>query len=226
MFGFLKDMIAAVREGASEALVEAREEADADKAAKAAADAREAAALRTRLALASPKERIVAALAAPYRETFLGELAAARGEKRPPIYLSCADLPENEIASWKKLIARDFDVEDAEGAEAIVAALIASADGATDGACAVALVRACHVATGAAGVGYVDVPQVLAWAAPAGTTAAERFGSWHDYGRAFLLGERDAAGSNVLGRKVLARAVERLGSDDASPWRTLAWLAA
>ena len=226
MLGFLKDMISAVREGASEGLAEAREEIDAEKAGKAAVAGKQAAALKTRLALAPPMERLITALAAPYRETFLNELSTAADAKRQPVYLFCMDLPGDEVTSWQKLMARDFDVGSAEEAQAITRALIENGDGATNARCAVSLVRACHVAAGAAGIGYVDVPEALAWATPAAVLAAKRFPSWYEYGQAFLLGERDAAGSNVLGRKFLARTVERLSNDDTSPWRVLAWPAA
>ena len=223
MFAFLKDMIAAVREGASEGLAEAQEEIDAEKAGKASAAAEQLSALKTRLALASPAERILTALAAPYRETFLGELAAATASARAPVHLLCMDLPANEQRSWQTMIARDFDVEDAVAAEALTRALIDTADDAPEGECAVSLVRACHVAAGAAGLGYVDVDRALIWTAPAVMMAAERFSSWDVYGQAFLQGERSAAGSNVLGRKVLARTVQRLADNPLSPWRTLAW---
>jgi hypothetical protein len=223
MIAFLKDMIAALREGASEGLAEAREEIDADKATKALTVTEQLAALRTRLALAPPVERIVTALAAPYRETFLSELSAAATEERPLIYLLCMELPAKELHSWKCMIARDFAVENAGGAEALTRALIEGARDASEGECAVSLVRACHVAAAAAGLGYADVDHALGWAAPAVAIAAERFTSWNAYGEAFLHGERDAAGSNALGRKVLARTVQRLRDDPASPWRTLSW---
>lgn len=223
MFAFLKDMIAAVREGASEGLAEAREDIDAEKAAQALAATEQSSALKTRLALALPMERIVTALAAPYRETFLGELSAAATEARPPVHLLCTDLPAKELRSWKTLIARDFDVEDADGAEALTCALIDEARDAPEGKCAVSLVRACHIAAGAAGLGYADVDRVLIWATPAAAIAVQRFTSWNAYGQAFLHGERDAAGSNMLGRKVLARTVQRLADDPTSPWRTLPW---
>lgn len=226
MFAFLKDMIAAVREGASEGLAEAREEIDAEKASKTLDVTERLSALKTRLALAPPMERIVTAFAAPYRETFLGELAAAATETRPPIHLLCMDLPTKELNYWKTLIARDFDVEDAESAEVLTRALLEKARDAPEEQCAVSLVRACHVAAGAAGLGYTDADQALIWAAPAISIAAARFASWNAYGQAFLHSERDAAGSNVLGRKVLARTVQRLVDDPISPWRTLTWPAA
>jgi hypothetical protein len=226
MFAFLKDMIAAVREGASEGLAEAREEIDAEKATKASADAERMRALKTRLALAPPAERIVTALAAPYRETFLGELAAAAAAARPPFHLLCMELPVKELGSWKDLLARDFGIEDAEGAEAVSRGLIEVAQDAPGDSGAVSLVRACHIAAGAAGLGYVDVDRALNWATPAIALATARFSSWEAYGQAFLHSERDAAGSNVLGRKVLARTVARLVEDPASPWRTVTWPAA
>ena len=226
MFAFLKDMLAAVREGGSEGLAEARDEIEAEKAAKALATTEHLSSLKKRLALAPPMERIVTALAAPYRETFLAELAAAANDTRPPIYLLCTDLPAKELRSWKTMIARDFDVTDADGAEALTRALVELADSLPESECAVSLVRACHVAAGAAGLGYVDADRALIWAAPAVASAAKRFASWEAYGQAFLQGESATAASNVLGRKVLARTVHRLAEDPTSPWRTLAWPAA
>ena len=58
---------------------------------------------------------------------------------------------------------------------------------------------------------------------PAVALAIERFDGWEGYGRSFLEGERDAAGSNFMGRKVLASVTERLLEDERSPWKTLAW---
>jgi hypothetical protein len=223
MLGFLKEIIAALKEGAAEGLAEANSEIAADKAAGAAAAEHEAATLRKRVALASPMERIVTALAAPYRETFLSELAAAKAADRQPTYLLCMDLPPKEPASWKGLLERDFDITDADTAEHVTLGLIKLARTSDQDIAAVKLTRACHIAAGAAGVGYVDVARALAWSAPAVVVAAETFASWTEYGEAFLRGERDSAGSNVLGRKFLASGVRRLTDDPASPWRTIAW---
>jgi hypothetical protein len=223
MIAFLKDMVAALKEGAAEGIIEANQEIEAEKAVKAAATAQEIAALRKRAAVASPMERIVTALAGPYRETFLDELGAAKAADRPPVYLLCMDLSSDEHASWKKLLKRDFDIDDGADAERLAAALVEAAQTFDGDAAAVALTRACHIAAGAAGVGYVDVAQAVGWVASAIPTAAGRFGSWSAFGEAFLRGERGAAGSNVLGRKFLTRGIRRLQDDPASPWQTITW---
>lgn len=224
MFRFFKEMIDAIKEGAAEGIEEADREIATDKEAASAEQRRRVAALERRLATTSTTERLLCAIASPYREVFLNELGAATDEDRPPIYLFCSDLPEKEIESWRSLLARDFDVGDGGDAAALVEALRNTIEeGVGDPDAAVLLVRAAHVASGAAGVGLVDRDLALGWANTLVELARGRFGSWAALGAAFLEGERSAPGSNMLGRKLLARVVKRLGDDERSPWRKLAW---
>ena len=224
MFKFLKEMFDAVKEGANEGLAEANQEIAAEAAVKNEKKAQAVAALARRLATTPQAERMAAALAAPYRETFLLELESAATDQRPAVYLFCAGLADNEVTSWKDLLARDFDVSSSADAEMVIAGLMADISPATsNSAVAVALCRAAHVATGAAGIGYVPIGQALDWCLPLVDLAASRFSAWEAYGQAFLAGEANAPGSNMLGRKFLARAVKRLNENAASPWRSIPW---
>lgn len=227
MFKFFKEMFDAVKEGASEGLAEANQEIAAEAAVKNEEKAQAVAALMRRLATTPQAERMAAALAAPYRETFLVELESAATDKRPAVYLFCAGLADNEISSWKDLLARDFDVSSSVDAEMVIAGLMADIGPATSHPeAAVALCRAAHVATGATGVGYMPIGQALDWCLPMADLVASRFTSWDEYGQAFLAGEAKASGSSMLGRKFLARSVKRLSEDAASPWRSIPWPAA
>lgn len=224
MFKFLKDMVDAIKEGAAEGAAEAKEEAGAAAAAKEKSMSEGAAEAERLLALTSQPERVATALAAPYRETFLDEFSNAADQKRPPVYLFSASLPDNEIKSWKSLLNRDFDIENAEDAEIVIEALIADITPETaTGDVAVAVVRSAHIATASAGVGFIGAGQALEWSRPLVELAAARFSSWPEFGQAFLTGEAKAAGSNFVGRKVLAGAVKRLIDDPAGPWQTLDW---
>lgn len=224
MFKFLKEMFDAVKEGASKGLAEANQEIAAEAAAKAEKKAQGVAALARRLATTPHAERMATALAAPYRETFLVELESAANDQRPAVYLFCAGLADHEVTGWKELLERDFDMASGTDAKMVIHALTDRISAATSNpAAAVAACRAAHVATGAAGVGYVAIGQALDWCAPLVDLAASRFASWNEFGQAFLAGEASAPGSNLLGRKFLARAVKRLDENAASPWRSVPW---
>ena len=224
MFKFLREMVDAVREGAAEGLEEARQEAAVAAAAQQQLNVERSSQIERQLTLTSQPERIAAALAAPYRETFLAELASAAAESRLPLYLLCTRLPDHEVTEWRSLLQRDFDIDDADSARATAAALVSGITPATDsGDVALLVVRAAHILTGAAGVGYISAGQAMEWAAPLTALAASRFDAWASFGQAFLRGEATAPGSNLLGRKVLANAVKRLQEQPASPWQTVAW---
>ena len=223
MAKFWNRLVASAKGFAAESAQDFRDEYEKAMAPQVAAAAARRDMLAKRLALAPPEERVVAAIAAPYRQTFLGELAAAREDGREPALLLCMALPEDERASWAKLLGRDFGLDEATDVPALLSAMVESADDGTAGDAAVTAVRACHLAAGAAGIGVLQAPQAVVCARPAVTLAAARFGSWDELAEAFLLGERAAAGSNPIGRSVLARTIARLRDDPASPWRTVPW---
>lgn len=225
---FLREMVQAIKEGAAEGSEEADWEIAIEKEAKAAEQRGRVSVLERRLAATPTAERLLSAIAAPYREVFMSELSAAKDEERPPIYLFCAGLPDKEVESWKSLLNRDFDIEDGDDAAAFVDAFVETiGDGeATKPEAAVWLVRAAHVATGAVGAGYVEPGRAADWATALVPIAAGHFTGWSDLAVAFLEGEKSAPGSNILGRKFLARAVNRLREDARSPWVKLDWPAA
>lgn len=225
MFKFLRDMAQAIKEGAAEGSAEADREIALEKEAKAAGQRQHVAVLERQLAATPNAERLLAAIAAPYREVFMSELGAAKDEGRPPVYLFCTGLPAKEVESWKSLLNRDFDIEDGEDAAAFVDALLETiGEGeVTKAAAAVWLVRAAHVATAAVGVGYVEPGRAMDWAGALIPIAADHFASWSDLGASFLEGEKSAPGSNMLGRKFLTNAVSRLNADARSPWAKLDW---
>lgn len=224
MFKFFKELVDSAKEGLAEAKAELAEEAAAEQAGKAAALQAANAPLLARLAAAPPAEVFAVALAAPYRQVFLRELGTARLEERPAVYLRCTDIPEKETGDWKKLLERDFSVTDAFSAQIAVEEIADKLDGLEDDAAlALWLVRCSHLATGAAAVGYVTPEKAVAWLAPVLQSAVDNFADWETYGACFLAGEPDAPGSNVLGRKFLAGAVDSLLKDDLSPWVTERW---
>jgi hypothetical protein len=220
VFKFLKEWVDSAKEGLAEARPELAQEA-AEKAAKSEAASAE---ILARLERASALEKFAVSLAAPYRQAFMRELGAARREERPAIFLTCIDLPDGELASWKKLLERDFSVDGAANAQDTVAAMVASLLDETDpDAAAVLIARATHLATGAAALGYASHAQVLQWLEPVAASAAARFDGWKPYGEAFLTGERDAPGSNALARKLLRGVVDSLVADPVSPWVSIPW---
>lgn len=173
MFKFFKEMFDAVKEGASEGLAEANQEIAAEAAVKNEEKAQAVAALMRRLATTPQAERMAAALAAPYRETFLVELESAATDKRPAVYLFCAGLADNEISSWKDLLARDFDVSSSVDAEMVIAGLMADIGPATSHPeAAVALCRAAQRMLPRARQASVTCPSARRW------TGACRWPTW------------------------------------------------
>ncbi|MET3497028.1 DUF1266 domain-containing protein [Variovorax boronicumulans] len=219
MFKFFKELVDSVKEGMAEGRAElAQEEAD-----RQAAQQKNNAELEARLAASSRFENFAVALAAVYRQTFAPDLNEAREAQRSAVHLLCIGIPPNEVEPWKKLLARDFSVTTGEEAAAAVAAIIEDFPSHSDDELALWIGRASHLATGAAAVGYARDEEVLAWLEPAVELAVERFSGWDNYSQSFLAGERNAPGSNIVGRKLLASVAEKLLADELSPWKTVAW---
>jgi len=220
MFKLFKELIDSVKEGMAEGKAELAQEAAEREAKQQEGNAP----LEARLAASSRFENFAVALAAVYRETFASDLRDAEEMKRSAVHLLCIGIPEKEIGSWKKLLDRDFSVTDEESAKATVATIVGElATQANDGDLALWIGRAAHLATGAAAVGHVEPTKALEWLVPAVELAIERFSGWDDYARNFLLGEREAPGSNFVGRKLLASVTEKLLASERSPWKTVTW---
>lgn len=220
MFKFFKELVDSVKEGMAEGRAELAQEAADREAAQQETNA----ALAARLAASSRFENFAVALAAVYRQTFAPDLNDAREAKRSAVHLLCIGIPPNEVEAWKKLLARDFSVTDGEEAQATVAEIVddlAAQAGNDD--LALWTGRAAHLATGAAAVGYASAKEALDWLEPAVELAIERFTGWDNYAQSFLSGERNAPGSNIVGRKLLASVTEKLLADELSPWKTVAW---
>lgn len=220
MFKFFKEMLDSVKEGIAEGKAELAEE----EAARQASLQEGNAALKARLAASSRYENFAVALAAVYRQTFGPDLKEAREAQRSAVHLLCVDIAPDEVEAWKKLLARDFSVTNAGEAEAVVTEIV---DGLpsqpSDDDLALWIGRAAHLSTGAAAVGYVSAGTALDWLEPAVVLAVEHFDSWPNYAQSFLAGERNAPGSNVLGRKLLGSVSEKLLEDELSPWKVVAW---
>ena len=219
MLKFFKELLDSAKEGMAEGRAELAQEA-AEAAALAESTRVE---LEARLARASAFERFAVALAAPYRQTFAADLRDAHEAHRAPVYLMCVDIAPKEVESFKKLLARDFSVEDGDDAEATVLAMVESLASEPDDSAALWIARTAHLATGAAAVGHVAAEEALEWLVPVVERAVQRFDGWERYGQAFLVGERGAPGSNIVGRKLLQGVVDKLVGDEISPWRTLPW---
>ena len=122
------------------------------------------------------------------------------------------------------VLARDFSVTEREGAEAAVTKIVHGLPSQpSDDDLALWIGRASHLATGAAAVGYVSAQAALQWLVPAVELAVERFSGWDNYAQSFLAGEREAPGSNFVGRKLLASMAQKLLESERSPWKTVAW---
>lgn len=220
MFKLFKELIDSVKEGMAEGKAELAQEAAEREARQQEGNA----ALEARLTASSRFENFAVALAAVYRETFAPDLRDAEEMKRSAVHLLCVGIPEKEIEPWKKLLDRDFSVTDGEEAEATVATIVGElATQGNDADLALWIGRASHLATGAAAVGHVGSEKALEWLVPVVALAVGRFNGWDDYARNFLAGEREAPGSNFVGRKLLASVTEKLLENERSPWKTVAW---
>lgn len=220
MFKFFKELIDSAKEGLAEGKAELAQEAAERETARQEGNA----ALEARLAASSRFENFAVALAAVYRETFASDLREAEEMQRSAVHLLCVDIPAKEIEPWKKLLARDFSVTEREGAEAAVTEIVHGLPSQpSDDDLALWIGRASHLATGAAAVGYVSAQAALEWLVPAVELAVERFSGWDNYAQSFLAGEREAPGSNFVGRKLLASMAQKLLESERSPWKTVAW---
>lgn len=222
MFGFLKELVAAAKEGIDEAKQDfTDEQAMVAERARGEQEA-VAASLTAQVAAASAEERFAVALGAVYRETFLQELAAAGEEQRPPGYLHVAALPPDEVDGMVKLLRRDFDARDPESV-VDAASTLERQLGVDEEIDALLVARGCWLVTAATGADLLDPDQMLELTQPFASRAARTYSSWPDYGQRFLTGERHAPGSNPLGRRALARTVDALVSTPGSPWHDRPW---
>lgn len=220
MFKFFKELVDSVKEG----MAEGRAELAQETADREAAQQENNAALAARLAASSRFENFAVALAAVYRQTFGPDLKEAHEAQRSAVHLLCIGIAPNEVEAWKKLLARDFSVTNGEEAQAAVAEIVDDlASQASNDDLALWTGRAAHLATGAAAVGYASAEEALDWLEPAVELAIDRFTGWDNYAQSFLAGERNAPGSNIVGRKLLASVAEKLLADELSPWKTVAW---
>ena len=222
MFGFLKELVAAAKEGVDEAKQEfAEEQAAAAERSRAEQEAY-AASLAAQVASATAEERFAVALGAVYRETFLQELKAAAEQQRPPAHLYVCALPADEVESIGKLLRRDFDAWDAESVVEAAGSLEQQL-GRDDEIDALLIARGCWLVTAATGAGLLDPDRMLELAQPFVLSAVQIFASWPDFGQRFLAGEHHAPGSNPIGRRALAKTVDNLVSTPGSPWHDQPW---
>jgi hypothetical protein len=220
MFKFFKELIDSAKEGLAEGKAELAQEAAEREAARQEGNA----ALEARLAASSRFENFAVALTAVYRETFASDLRDAEEMQRSAVHLLCVDIPPKEVEPWKKLLARDFSVTERENAEAVVTEIVSGLPSQpSDDDLALWIGRASHLATGSAAVGYVSAEAALEWLVPAVELAVKRFSGWDNYAQSFLAGEREAPGSNFVGRKLLASMAQKLLESERSPWKTVAW---
>jgi len=225
MFKFLKEMMDSVREGAAEAKAELAQEA----AEKAAAHSAATEASRVKLAETSAYEKFLVSLGAPYKQTYTRELSAAARDEVPVVYLYCIGLPPDEkVEEFKSMLERDFGVTDLESLQVTYMALLSTeidpdvpVDSKAD--LALAIARTSYMVCTGAAVGYLEPARALAMTEPLVQQAMARFDSWADFGANFVVGEKAAPGSNVLGSGFLKRTVDALLSHELSPWKHLAW---
>lgn len=222
MFGFLKELVASAKEGIDEAKQEFAEEQAAAAGRTRAEQEAYAASLAAEVAAASGEERSAVALGAVYRETFLQELNAARKQERPASYLHVATLPPDEVSGMGSLLRRDFGARD-EASVVDAADTLAQGLGLDEEADALLISRGCWLVTAAMGAGLLDPDRMLELTQPFVLHAGRTYTSWADYGQQFLAGEREAPGSNPIGRRALARTIDSLLTTPGSPWHDQPW---
>ena len=235
MFKFFRELIDSAKEGAQEAKTELQQEAQLKADAEAARVANELAQFEATAPPAS--ERFAMALATPYRYIFSSEMGiAARNSRRAYGFETIGLLGETE-KSWAGLLQRDFSINDEASAMETVAHFrqqlrSSSVDRNTENgigqdsrhdSAAVWLVRVSYVIVTSAALGYFSPQFAYDLLRPFAVEAGQEFSGWEDLGRSFLRGEKHEPGSNFLGRKLFASAIEDLLVNPISPWVTVPW---
>lgn len=188
-------------------MAEGRAELAQETAEREAKAQQDGATLEARLAASSRYENMAVALAAIYRETFAPELKAAKEANRSAVHLLCVPIPDEEVAPWKKLLARDFDAGDEAQAREAIADTHDAAEAmarSTDGELAVWIARFAHLATGSAAVGYLEAREAL--------DASSRRWRWRS--------SVSTAGSTTAAASSRANATPRA----ATSWAARCWL--
>ena len=213
MFKFLREIRESIREGVAEGRAEAEQERLGLAGDEPASDALKAADLST----VPAAERFGVALAAPYREVFLGTLGRSSSD-RSAAFLQTLALPEPQVADFAKLLKRDFEATDGPSLRAADEVMAEAGDEHV-----LILVRRAHLIAGGCGVGWLPYDEALTRLEAVADAARATCDGWASFGERFLAEERHASGSNPLGRKFLAGVIKKLGEHEASPWRIVDW---
>lgn len=224
MFKALKELMGAWRDGIAEAKTELAQEAEEKDAKKLEAQSELAAKLET----IPLYEQFVTALGAPYRQTYMRELSAAKRDERPAIYLRSFVLgPDEKPETWNGLLDRDFSITDEvslrdvlKGIDEVVSE---AARAETRDDLALWIARAGHVISAGHAVGIVSKRQACELAEPFVLAAVNNFDSWAAYASAFLEGDAESDVSNALSRKFMRSSVKALTDNELSPWVLIQW---
>jgi hypothetical protein len=85
------------------------------------------------------------------------------------------------------------------------------------------LSRLAYIYTVGVGLGYIEKTSAIAQLRPLAQLASPIIKSWEHFGQLFVEGEKQDGTNNLLGRKLLARQVNRLLEETTSPWLKYPW---
>ncbi|MGB3738491.1 MAG: DUF1266 domain-containing protein [Pontixanthobacter sp.] len=172
---------------------------------------------------ASATERATAALAAPYRETYLDEIDAATQQGRSAVYLLTRALPPQGASDFIALLDRDFGIVDRDDAEWVCADVLKHYDAAkTKRASTADLTRLAHIALASSQLNLMPLGRALAYGQEAIRRVAHTCSDWDDYAGAFLRSE-GKGGSSAWQKRYLSEVVGTLLIHPISPWQTIDW---
>lgn len=206
MFKFVRELIESFKEGVAEGKSELESERLAEYAPYEAA-------LKVREQCSPTVENLALALSCPFRSVLTSGV--------PLRLMEFGHLGGSEVESLRKLLRRDFGLDDAAGVSNALDALEEAHDEEGNLARSVFLAGIdLYVLTSAVEVGYLSFHEVEALCRDKINFISIHADSWRQFGQLFMEGE---CINNFIGRRFLKKSVQSLLEEDTSPWRIFSW---
>lgn len=250
MFKFIKEMlIDPIKEGWEEG----KAELAAEEAAKEEKRAHELAEAEGQVAGIPLKEKMLLALAAPFRAVALGRYVSLfafdpETPKELPLDMYQTGILDDKLKEdLAGLLLRDFDISDARSAgnaAYVFAAILALTAPLNEGAhtmedtaglvasfnremkietTAFCLCVLAYIVTGCIDLGFFNKEEGGYYGGKIVEAANKAYDNWQEFGDDFLAGEKAVKLNNFLGQKILKNVVSTLLQDPGSPWKNVVW---
>lgn len=207
MFRFIKEIVDSFKEGVAEGKAELENER------KVACDIADNTVLKVKAQDGPTIENLALALSCPFRSVLTSGV--------PMRLMEFGYLESGEVESLRKLLRRDFELNDGSDVSNVLDVLVEAHDEEDYMARSVFLAGlSLYILTSAVDVGYLSFHEVEPLCREKLSFISTHVVSWQQFGLLFMEGE---CINNAIGRWFLRRGVRSLLEEDVSPWRIFLW---